>query len=860
MKVTSIDEIVAGGPGEYELTYTYNGRNYTYNVKVGDIDSNACINVNGYGAGGSSDYIYYDKYFSENPNHNSIDIRISSYRDNWMQPASSLINDLSTAFDIDSSNTMISGFSMTARRTVDFAAVYADQTGARDFTAVVIENCSNTGIDQAHKQTLIDNNVTVLNVYARPGSSLYNNSAVEATYEGVHMVDIRFKVYKNGRDISSNCHVCPHDLFALNGITNLNNGEFDFTQLPTSYHDRNNGDVTIEYVITEHYVDDEGKWTTRPLTLEKLNEVTGSGPYYNGIIQSDNEYLSQGLTNINTKLSQLGNSSFKFSVSSTTAVPALEPGIVSNLCNAVKLLCEKMHQELVLFGEVGDRFKNLDMQLDAATEKLMNDFIAPLTSQEYDIPINNLETYDYDLEQLIKDYNQYVADFRASIPEYNPEILRDKDITEEIYQVTAEDLDLLFEHWAETTGNPNSPLLGMGAAFIVAAEETGIDPLTLVGLCGKETGYGGDGTPGNMIEDNDFFGLEYGNKTDGKYYDTPEEGIILGAKKLKEGYEVDGIKTVGDMGVDPENTENPKKYGDEVATIMDESLDYIIDKAATPMELPEKPEEEPAKPRKPYTPYTPGPTPATPTTPTEPTAPEAPDPGTTETPADPGTTETPTDPTETPTDPLTQPTEEPPVDPITQPTEEPPVDPIDAPVEEPTEPDTPTTPTKPTRPDPIPKPGEPTKPDPLPTPQPEPEVPDDGGNEYIDLDDDIITDDPTVEPNDNIEYDYEQPDDSESEIIIEPEPEPAPIVDIPEEKDDSSALKTVGIMAAVGAGVGAAAYAAHKVIDKNNMSGDNYYEYEKSKKKEEDEKQESLEDQYKEYISDENMNAFGGEQ
>ena len=73
---------------------------------------------------------------------------------------------------------------------------------------------------------------------------------------------------------------------------------------------------------------------------------------------------------------------------------------------------------------------------------------------------------------------------------------------------------------------------------------------------------------------------------------------------------------------------------------------------------------------------------------------------------------------------------------------------------------------------------------------------------------------------------------------------------------DNSTLKTIGVMAAVGAGVGAAAYAAHKVIDKNN-SDDDHYSYEKSSSKKDDE---SLEDQYKEYYSDNKMNAFGGEE
>ena len=869
MSPEDIERIASGGPGEYKVNYVYNGKKFTFTVNVGTVDQNAAINLNGYGSGYTSDSKYYDQYIRNNPGRNSIDIRLeggsNAYATSgWDGAISGIINDLSDAFQLDKSNTMVSGFSMSAHKTIGLAATYANTTGANDFTAIIIEDVQGHALPEAQRQILIDHNVTVINAYANPSNTVHDSNSILQTYEGVHLIDIKFNVYKNGRNVSSGSHVVPHDLLALNGITNIGNGSFDFTELPTEYHDRNQGDVTIEYVITEHYVDEEGKWVSRQISLDEANRACNCGPYYGGIIQSDNEYLQTYLTNINAKLTALTNSAFNLNVTSTTTVPQIEPALVAQLKNAIQSLGTKLHDEMVIFGKVGNRFSELDLSLEEATNVLMSEFMKPLTSTKIDIPINDMTTYDYDLDQLIKDYNQYVKDFKDSIPEYSPEILRDKDMTDTIYDVTAEDLDRLFEHWAETTGNENSKLLGMGAAFIAASEATGIDPLTLVGIVGKETGYGGDGTPGNLADTNNFFGLDL---DENQTIATPEEGILLGAQKLKADYET-GTTTVGQLGVDP-NAENPDTtYGNDVSGIMDESLDYIIDTTAQPIEVPgvtptntddgktDPGAKDPGK-------TDPGRTDPGKTDPgkTDPgkTDPGQTDPGKT----DPGKTDPgKTDPgTEDPgkTDPGTEdPGEEEPgpgdniiVDPEPEP-ENPEPEPENPEPENPDPEPTPK-PGKPTRPDPIPTP----KPDPIPTPDPKTPEPDDtGSNKYEDLDDyPGLIDDPEPTPD---------PIEDDPGLIVDPDPTPDPIEEEPKPEPEptpeggNGALKTIGVMAAVGAGVGAAAYAAHRIIDKNDTD-DSYYQYEKSSKKD-DEKQESLDEQYKEYYSDDNMNAFGGEQ
>ena len=388
MKVSSVEEIVANGPGEYQLTYDYNGQKINVNVKVGQVDQNASININGYGSGYMGDAIYYDQYLADHT-QNSIDLRLDSgYHGKWDAAMSSLCSDIANAYHIDPSNTMVSGFSMTGHTPITFSTTYAQQTGAKDFTAILIEDCNSVKLTDEQRQTLIDNNVTVLNVYSRNGHSLVTNAAMRQSYEGVHLIDMHF-VHSG----AGNPHVIPHDVLALNGVTNLGNGSFDFTQLPTEFQVRNKGGTAnIDYVITEYYMDN-GEYVSRNITLDQMNEILGCGPYYGGVIQSDNEYLGQGLTQINTQITQLSNSVFTLNVSSTTSVPAKEVALLNSLMDAIKDLCEKMRQELVTMGEVGNRFNDLNIKLESEAEALMASFKSPVTSTLLDIPIKDIVNY-----------------------------------------------------------------------------------------------------------------------------------------------------------------------------------------------------------------------------------------------------------------------------------------------------------------------------------------------------------------------------------------------------------------------------------------------------------------------------------
>ena len=401
------------------------------------------------------------------------------------------------------------------------------------------------------------------------------------------------------------------------------------------------------------------------------------------------------------------------------------------------------------------------------------------------------------------------------------------------------DLDRLFAHWAEMKNNPNSRIIGMGSAFIAASEATGLNPLALVGICGHETGRGGNGNPANWIENNNFFGIKYGN--DGywghtRLYDNPADGVLAGAQRIR-GFYYDGRGDRSIYAIDADGYDGyagASNYSSSIASIMEESLNYIIETSdgtetvplvepialqdpghpeITPVEpepitpvQPVRPVDPvvvpPTEPTQPVTPVTPPEptqpvTPVTPVTPTEPTQPVTP--VTPVTPTEPTQPVTPT-PTPTPVEPEPTPTPTPvepePVEPepIIEPTPEPvtPVEP--APVEP-----TPVTPT-PIRPTPI-------EPTPGPFEPIEPEI--------------------TPEPVTPIEPDPITPIEPDPIIPIEPEPvepehiEPAPVE--PEPQSDDSVLKTVATVAGIGAAVGVGAFTANAIV-KNKEEKDEYYD------------------------------------
>ena len=179
----------------------------------------------------------------------------------------------------------------------------------------------------------------------------------------------------------------------------------------------------------------------------------------------------------------------------------------------------------------------------------------------------------------------------ASKPSYTLESLMYKDLCEEVYEITAEDLNRLFEYWAEIKHNPDSPLLGTGDAWIKACEATGLDPTTLIGISGAETGRGSIEGMGYMKMKN-FFGMDYidptGDGTQNEVYWGPTDlfhgdvykAVLQSAKRIKNFYytKYGGVNMVrlGRIGYGgPKNDEQALGFARAKCRPMLEALDYM---------------------------------------------------------------------------------------------------------------------------------------------------------------------------------------------------------------------------------------------------------------------------------------------
>ena len=133
------------------------------------------------------------------------------------------------------------------------------------------------------------------------------------------------------------------------------------------------------------------------------------------LVRSDNDYLQEKLTEINTSvhssclISYLSNSI----ENCTTKIPSEEPKYINNILKSSRSLCDKISTELVAIGNVGNRFENVDHDLainaeslpfkNTATKADVNDVIdysplqtgIDLTDDEYNKIVNELnEEFD----------------------------------------------------------------------------------------------------------------------------------------------------------------------------------------------------------------------------------------------------------------------------------------------------------------------------------------------------------------------------------------------------------------------------------------------------------------------------------
>lgn len=313
---------------------------------------------------------------------------------------------------------------------------------------------------------------------------------------------------------------------------------------------------------------------------------------------------------------------------STTSVPKCAMDFLYDYFSGVLKLLNQLENETRQAIQIGNEIEQTDIELTKEVENVtssiyvppiggngnVNSLVSPVisdTAQVSDtngltssvIPDNpqvsdinpnnstiitkNTETSN-DIIGLKNEENKKSAQENLS-GSYDVETLLNKNICDKVYNITADDLNKLFKHWAEKTGNYDSPLLGTGESWIKACNETGLDPLTLVGICGKETGRGGSNAMAWMSQKN-FFGMKYidpsgdgtgrgvlwGGKTD-LFNGDVDAAIMQSAKRIKNFYygQHGGstMARIASAGYSGDYTN--KQYAYDCASIMKESLDYI---------------------------------------------------------------------------------------------------------------------------------------------------------------------------------------------------------------------------------------------------------------------------------------------
>ena len=291
-------------------------------------------------------------------------------------------------------------------------------------------------------------------------------------------------------------------------------------------------------------------------------------------LMSNGDYITASLLNINNLISSSDlekRLSFNLPNGSNTNSPNINKETYDKLADGLVSLCAKAKLEIKAFIATGEKYDELDHMLESKASELMNSFMSGPLAEKSEIPEISSE-----FSERLKEYEP------RNIPEYDLDTLYNKQLTTETMELTANDLNRLFNKWAKDKNVKDSPLIGTGDLFIKAAAATGIDVLALVALCAKETNYGTDPS----VEGNNFFGTSIINPEDS--YDTKEEGIMAGAKLIKEKY-MDSLGATTTKDLDNAVTDG---YGKDVAGIMKDSLDYIIESDTREHILPEKEDEE----------------------------------------------------------------------------------------------------------------------------------------------------------------------------------------------------------------------------------------------------------------------------
>ena len=410
MSVISADDFLSGNvkQGSYNVKYKYNGKTFYFHVEVGSkIDENTAINFNGYGAGVSGSGKYIDEYLDEHE-QNCIDIRYryghdeygnsyDGYRYNgWDEAAAEFMKEIEKKYGLNPDNSMVMGYSSTAVKTMQLASEYAERNNSNGNVALIIEAVPDHSLSRSDVKTLIDHDSIVINAYANDDHSLRYGR--KDTCNGLHMLDLKFNITRDGNSLDwGTKHGIVYRVLAEYGITDLSSDNFDFTKLPSEFEFEGKK-YKIDYDLTEYYTDANGKYTSRSITPEQANALFGttdksmfdlSSVLPEDVIESDNEYLSQGLTLINSMIrtSSVDGISIE-GYSSTTNTPSAEGAILNKMIRSCSMILEKLGTEIKTIGKIGDRFKDMDnfLEDEASTlgMEITSGLVPPVEAIDYE--------------------------------------------------------------------------------------------------------------------------------------------------------------------------------------------------------------------------------------------------------------------------------------------------------------------------------------------------------------------------------------------------------------------------------------------------------------------------------------------
>ena len=380
------------------------------------------------------------------------------------------------------------------------------------------------------------------------------NSNVDTSHEGIYKI-IYSVVNTSGITVSKERTVIVTDrnISLLPSITNITNSNvtinvyvkdelFDYLILPnnkkvteriSTYEVSSNG----TYTFTMY--NNNGDKTEKKITINNIDREVPSG--------SCSGSYSNGISNINIKAND-NNGISRYILNGTTYTT-----------NNIKVNEELKNVTITIYDKAGNS-KDISCNLEGKS--------VPASS-------STPKSSNYNVDNV------------------TVEMLLTKDLCDKVYDITADDLNRLFISWSKRTGNTNSPLLETGDAWIKACEETGLDPLTLVGISGEETGRGGFNGMAWMEKKN-FFGMRYIDPSgDGTGRSVKWAGVndvfngdvyaavLQSAKRIKNFYYTQhGGRTMLDLArtgyTGYRDEEHNYHYAYTWASIMKESLDYIV--------------------------------------------------------------------------------------------------------------------------------------------------------------------------------------------------------------------------------------------------------------------------------------------